>query len=245
MSHAHPFFSEPLFMTVTSSFATLAYTGNHNTGKTYNVRRIICLGRNYAEHAKEMGHDPSEAPPFFFYKPTTALLAIVAKPDTGTAWEMPHYSSEVHHELELAIAIGKKVTAKNPEQGIIAAGIALDMTCRDIQQQAKQAGRPWETAKGFDHSAPCSTLFHSNWADLQKLGDFTLTKNTHEVQRGNIHQMIWSIPALLTELLKFTALDNGDLILTGTPAGVGPVKSGDELLAKIEGTNCQLHLKIK
>jgi fumarylpyruvate hydrolase len=223
---------------------TNAYSLPLNTGNEksfYPVRRIICIGRNYAEHAKEMGHNPNDAPPFFFYKPLTALRDASQAID----WKLPAYSQNVHYELELAIAIGNKVTNTNPESGICAAGLSLDMTCRDIQQNAKALGRPWETAKGFDHSAPCSTLHAADWTAIKTLGDFSLYHNNKRVQRGNIKEMIWPIPELLKQLLAFTELDYGDLILTGTPAGVGQVTTGDRLHAKIEGLACDIDMNIE
>lgn len=213
----------------------------NNNEARYNVRRIICIGRNYAEHAKEMGHNPSEAPPFFFYKPLTALCDA----SEPINWTLPAYSQNVHYELEVAIAIGKKTTSNNPEQAIFACGLSLDMTCRDTQQQAKAAGRPWATAKGFDHSAPCSALHTISWEELKHLGDFTLYKNQQQVQQGNVNQMVWPIPELLIELSKYTQLDDGDLILTGTPAGVGPVVEGDQLEAKIDGLPCTMTINIQ
>ncbi len=232
-------------MTNISSNYCLAFEGSNPSLTHFDVRRIICIGRNYSEHAKEMGHDPERSVPFFFYKPLTSLFPVNPNKAQGRVWSMPHYSQNVHHELEVAIAIGGKVTALNPEQQIIGAGIALDMTCRDTQQQAKALKQPWATAKGFDHAAPVSTLFQADWQTLQQMGDFTLTKNGQEVQRGNIAQMIWPIPELLLELNKFTQLDKGDLILTGTPAGVGAVNKGDILRAEISQKDCLLEITIQ
>ena len=213
---------------------------NDSNNNRYFVRRIICIGRNYAEHAREMGHNPEEAPPFFFYKPLTALCDA-SKP---IKWKLPTYSRNVHYELEVAIAINKEVTSTNPESAILAAGLSLDMTCRDIQQLSKAAGRPWATAKGFDHSAPCSTLQAIDWTGLKKLGDFSLRQNNKQVQLGNIAEMVWSIPELITELSLYTQLDYGDLILTGTPAGVGAVAAGDKLEANIDGMSCAISIDI-
>ncbi|WP_053979619.1 fumarylacetoacetate hydrolase family protein [Marinagarivorans algicola] len=233
----------------------------------YPVRRIICIGRNYADHAKEMEQkfpvdtQPQnsllkEAPPFFFYKPLTALVPPCGNtpPDSGTTspieWRLPTYSQNVHYETEICIAIGGKLTLNNLDQiedldnAIIGAGIALDMTCRDIQQTAKKGGRPWAAAKGFDYSAPCSALMACDWESLQKTPAFLLHKNNAPVQHGNLNNMIWPIPALLAELSRFTQLDVGDLILTGTPAGVGSVTKGDHLKAQLINTACQLELNI-
>lgn len=206
----------------------------------FYIRRIICIGRNYEDHAIEMGHKPNEAPPFFFYKPLTALCSTAEL----ACWPMPRYSDTVHYELEVSIAIGKTPTKSTPEDSIVGFGIALDMTCRDVQKAAKSAGRPWATAKGFDFSAPCSDLIKGDWPTLSKTPRFSLTKNDELVQQGNIHNMIWPIPGLLAQLQEFTALGAGDLILTGTPAGVGKVHSGDILKAVIEGTDTKLSVTV-
>lgn len=206
----------------------------------FYARRIICIGRNYEDHAIEMGHAPNEAPPFFFYKPLTALCDEAQL----LQWPLPVYSDTVHHELEVAIAIGRTPTFDKPEDAIAGFGIALDMTCRDIQKTVKAQGRPWATAKGFDYSAPCSSLIKGGWQELQHNPAFSLTKNGRLVQQGNIHDMIWPIPALLKQLQNFTTLGAGDLILSGTPAGVGEVVSGDILEAAINGTNAALTLTI-
>lgn len=230
----------------------------------YPVRRLICIGRNYAEHAQEMGQKyikgtTTQQPPFFFYKPVTALFCTnAASCLRPSKWTKPTFSQNVHHEIEIFIAIGNKVTrsdldltddsnsnsSQSLNAAIIGAGIALDMTCRDTQQIAKDNGRPWAAAKGFDHSAPCSGLMECNWASLQNTPEFALYKNNQRVQHGNINHMIWPIPALLKELSRFTQLDVGDIILTGTPAGVGPVHKGDTLKAELINTPCQFELII-
>ncbi|HEY7771710.1 MAG TPA: fumarylacetoacetate hydrolase family protein [Marinagarivorans sp.] len=212
-----------------------------NNKVPYHVRRLICIGRNYAEHAKEMGHEPAEAPPFFFYKPLTALCNA----SQPVEWTLPAYSHNVHYELEVSVAIGSQVTASSPESAICGIGLALDMTCRDIQQTCKAQGRPWETAKGFDFSAPCSALHSRSWQEINSLGKFSLLNNGKPVQQGTIKDMIWSIPELLRQLSEFTELDEGDLILTGTPAGVGQVQPGDQLRATFEGLACELAIDIK
>lgn len=213
---------------------------DNNHESPYYVRRLICIGRNYAEHAKEMGHDPKEAPPFFFYKPLTALCDA----SQPIAWKLPAYSGNVHYELEVTVAIGSRVTASSPESAICGVGLALDMTCRDIQQSCKSQGRPWETAKGFDHSAPCSALHARSWEEINNLGNFSLLKNEEIAQQGAIEQMIWSIPELLIQLSQYTQLDEGDLILTGTPSGVGSVAPGDQLRAHFEGLPSEITLNV-
>lgn len=234
-----------------SHFSTLPLISGSSADaiEPYAVRRIICIGRNYEEHAKEMGHAPNEAPPFFFYKPITALLPAGIHGTTYAAGEspfqLPHYSQNIHHELELAIAIGHKPNEDAPEQAILGCGLALDMTCRDTQAESKKGGRPWDTAKGFDYSAPCSDLIAMNWNEIEALGDFTLTHNEQCVQKGNITQMIWPIPQLITEVMRSTQLDYGDIILTGTPAGVGAVNKGDTLKAYCDDERLTLNLNIE
>lgn len=202
--------------------------------------RIICIGRNYADHAKEMGHDPAREAPFFFFKPITALAR-------DGAFVLPSYSQEVHHELELLVAVdqgGRNLTEQQARQCVAGFGIGLDMTCRDIQRQAKEAGRPWELAKGFDGSAPCSPIAQGTINDLARLGTMTLRKNGAIVQQGHWRDMIWSVPELLQRISRYVALQPGDLIFTGTPAGVGPVVAGDLLEAAMEGFPKSLRLQI-
>ena len=195
-----------------------------------------------------MGHAPNEAPPFFFYKPITALLPAglhgTLHAEGESPFALPHYSQNIHHELELAIAIGQKPNEWAPEQAIAGCGLALDMTCRDTQTDSKKAGRPWDTAKGFDYSAPCSDLIAMSWSDIEALGDFTLTNNGERVQKGNITEMIWPIPQLITEVMRYTQLGYGDIILTGTPAGVGRVTQGDRLKAYCNDDRLTLNLTI-
>lgn len=202
--------------------------------------RIICIGRNYADHAREMGHDPTREPPFFFFKPITALAR-------DGNFVMPQYSREVHHELEMLIALdqgGRNLSEQQARNCVGGFGLGLDMTCRDIQRQAKEAGRPWELAKGFDGSAPCTAIGQGSFDDLERLGTMTLTRNGELVQKGHWRDMIWSIPELLQHISRHIALQPGDLIFTGTPAGVGPVEVGDRLEARMEGFPKSLLLQV-
>lgn len=202
--------------------------------------RIICIGRNYADHAREMGHDPGREPPFFFFKPITALAG-------GGKFAMPSYSREVHHELELLIALeqgGRNLSLQQAKNCVGGFGLGLDMTCRDLQREAKEAGRPWELAKGFDGSAPCTAIAQAGFEDLERLGTMTLSRNDKVVQTGHWRDMIWSIPELLQHISRHVALQPGDLIFTGTPAGVGPVEVGDRLEARMEGFPKSLLLHI-
>ncbi len=203
--------------------------------------RIICIGRNYADHAREMGHDPEREPPFFFHKPVTALLP------PGEPFVYPWYSSEVHHEVELVILLGAdgEDVALDAAPDLIAGfAIGLDMTCRDTQRQAKQQGRPWDLAKGFDGSAPCSAIMRGSYQDLQAMGQLSLTRNDTLVQSGDWRDMVWSVPELIVAVSRYTTLRAGDLLFTGTPAGVGPVAVGDQLIARLEGFPVELCVNI-
>lgn len=198
----------------------------------FAVNKIICIGRNYAEHAREMGHDPQREPPFFFFKPQSALA------ESGQDFIYPWYSQDVHHEVELVIALGAdgyQLDAESATSLVAGFGVGLDMTCRDVQKQAKQLGRPWELAKGFDGSAPCSALQLGNYQDLQKMGRLSLTRNGNLVQDGDWREMVWPVAELIAEVSRYVHLQAGDLIFTGTPAGVGPVMPGDKLVANVEG----------
>ncbi len=198
----------------------------------FSVNKIICIGRNYAEHAREMGHDPEREPPFFFFKPQSALA------QNGEDFHYPDFSHHVEHELELVVAIGKsgkKISSTDAADFVFGFAVGLDMTCRDQQKEAKKLGRPWELGKGFDGSAPCTAIQRSTLQNLEHFGDLVLTRNGKEVQRGNWRNMVWPIPELIAQVSRFIKLEAGDLIFTGTPAGVGPVLPGDKLNATLEG----------
>lgn len=227
------------------SLPIIGCTGIGNLGvdssEKFPVHKIICIGRNYAEHAREMGHDPEREPPFFFFKPQSALA------QNGDAFHYPDFSQQVEHELELVVAIGKagaKIPSTDAADYVFGFGVGLDMTCRDRQKEAKQLGRPWELGKGFDGSAPCTAIQPGSLADLEKYGDLVLTRNGKEVQRGNWRDMVWPIPELIAEVSRYIKLEAGDLIFTGTPAGVGPVQIGDELIARLEGFSQTLTLRV-
>lgn len=212
-----------------------------NSDDRFSVNKIICIGRNYAEHAREMGHDPECEPPFFFFKPQSALA------QNGADFIYPHFSQQVEYEIELVIAIGKsgaQIPAAQAADYVCGYAVGLDMTCRDIQKEAKKAGRPWELAKGFDGSAPCTAIQLGALGDLNQFGDLVLTRNGKEVQRGNWRDMVWPIPELIAEVSRYIKLEEGDLIFTGTPAGVGQVNSDDVLCATLEGFAQQLNVVI-
>ena len=201
-------------------------------GGDWPVRRVYCVGRNYAEHAREMGHDPNAEPPFFFSKPADALVT------GGADVPYPPATSDLHHEIELVVAIGRAATDIDPAKALehvwgYAAGI--DLTRRDVQAAAKKSGRPWEMAKGFDHSGPISAIVPASKIGHPEKGRLELFVNGELRQQGDIADMTWSVPHLIAELSKMVTLKPGDLIFTGTPAGVGAVVKGDQLEGTISG----------
>jgi fumarylpyruvate hydrolase len=206
---------------------------NVGGGEKFEVKRIFCVGRNYEAHAREMGHDPNREPPFFFLKPYTALV-----PGNSVVLTIPNFTQELHHEIELVVAIGgegKRLSAKEASSLIFGYAVGLDITARDLQTQAKKLGRPWDVSKGFDGSAPCSDLVKSDELGADFCPAITLRKNGELVQQGVASQMIWTIPELICELSQYYCLQPGDLIFTGTPAGVGKMTAGDLFEAEISG----------
>jgi fumarylpyruvate hydrolase len=206
--------------------------------RLFPVRRIYCVGRNYAEHAREMGMDPVRESPFFFGKPADALLA------DGADFPYPPRSTNVHHEVELVAAIGRggrNIPAAAASEHIYGYAVGNDYTRRDLQKQSKDGGQPWDTAKGFDHSAgigaihPVARIGHPTRARIW------LTLNGTERQSADIADLIWDVPSIVAELSTYVALAPGDLIYTGTPAGVGPVQPGDVVVAGIEGLGTLTH----
>ena len=208
---------------------TLAVAGSD---ARFPVHRIYCVGRNYAEHAREMGHDPTREPPFFFLKPADAILA------DGADFPYPPQTKDLHHEMELVVAIGKG-GANIPEakalEHVFGYAAGLDMTRRDLQAESKKLGRPWDTGKGFDHSAPCSAVVPAAKIGHPARGAIWLKVNGETRQKGDLAQLIWSIPETIAILSTLFELAPGDLIYSGTPAGVGPVKKGDVLEGEVEG----------
>ncbi|WP_439273137.1 fumarylacetoacetate hydrolase family protein [Pseudochrobactrum sp. HB0163] len=206
----------------------------------FPVRRIYCVGRNYADHAREMGHDPERDPPFFFQKNPDNLVT------DGGDFPYPPLSGDVHHEIELVVALdrgGKNIPAAEAHNHIYGYGVGLDMTRRDMQAQAKKLGRPWETAKAFEHSAPCSALVPASRIGHLKNGAIWLKVNGKIVQQGDINQIIWSVPETIAILSTLYELQAGDLIFTGTPAGVGAVARGDILQGGVDAIG-QLTTKV-
>jgi fumarylpyruvate hydrolase len=198
----------------------------------FPVHRIYCVGRNYAEHAREMGHDPDREPPFFFLKPADALVI-----DNGD-FPYPPQSKDVHHEMELVVAIGKggaNIPSAKALEHVYGYAVGLDMTRRDLQGEAKKMGRPWDTGKGFDYSAPCSAIVPASKIGHPSKGAIWLKVNGEVKQKGDLSQLIWNIPDTIAYLSTLFTLVPGDLIYSGTPAGVGPVKRGDALEGAVEG----------
>ncbi len=200
-------------------------------GGFFPVRRIYCVGRNYAEHVREMGHDVRD-PPFFFAKPADAVVI------DGAPIAYPPQTEDFHHEIELVVAIGKDGAGIGEHQALdhvfgYAAG--LDMTRRDLQAIAKKGGRPWTMAKGFDQSAPMGMIAPASVIGHPTRGAITLSVNGAERQRGDLGEQIWSVPETIAFLSRLVTLRAGDLIMTGTPAGVSAVRRRDVLEGSIEG----------
>jgi fumarylpyruvate hydrolase len=203
------------------------------TGLFFPVRRIWCVGRNYAEHAREMGGDALREPPFFFGKPPDAVVP------GGGDLPYPAATNELHHEVELAVAIrggGSDIAVEDAHRHVFGCALALDMTRRDLQAEAKRMARPWDMAKGFDQSCPISAIRSADRIGDMGAGQIWLAINGEERQRGNISDMIWSVAECIAALSELVRLAPGDLLLTGTPAGVGPVAPGDLLEARCDLT---------
>ena len=200
-------------------------------GGVFPVRRILCVGRNYAEHAREMGAESSRPElPFFFAKPADAVL-------TSAEMAYPSETSELHPEIELVVALGRGgvgIAAGDAAEHVFGYAAGLDMTRRDLQAAAKSASRPWDLAKGFDQSAPVGTLRRAA-AMPPRAGRITLAVNGQPRQAGDLSEMIWPVEAIVAQLSRFIAVAPGDLIFTGTPAGVATVRRGDLLEGSIEG----------
>ena len=197
----------------------------------FPVRRIYCIGRNYADHAIEMGHDPNREAPFFFQKNAQNI-------DISGTFPYPPQTSDVHHEIELVVALqsgGADISEDDAMQHVYGYAVALDMTRRDLQGEAKKTGRPWEIGKAFERSAPMSALVPASETGHLEAGRISLKINDEIRQDGDLNQMIWKVPEMISYLSRFYDIAAGDLIMSGTPAGVGPVAKGDVLTGEIEG----------
>jgi fumarylpyruvate hydrolase len=211
---------------------SLPVLGENGSDFHYPVHRIFCIGRNYADHAREMGHDPEREAPFFFMKPSSAIV------QSGTLLPFPGMTSDLHYEVELVVAIGavvEKISASEAHEYIFGYAVGLDMTRRDLQQEAKAQGRPWEIGKAFDMSAPCSAIRRVADVGHPENSTIALTVNGTLRQSATLDRMIWTVPEIVAHLSTYVRLLPGDLIMTGTPAGVGVVKQGDILEGTVEG----------
>ncbi len=202
------------------------------TRDLFPIHRIYCVGRNYADHAREMGHDPDRDPPFFFQKnPDTIVLS-------GGNFPYPDKSQDVHFELELVVALtkgGKDISIDDAMDCVFGYAVGLDMTRRDLQGEAKKMGRPWEVGKAFEYSAPCSEIVPARDIGHPTDARIWLEVNGKLRQDGNINQLIWNIPETISYLSGLFTLAPGDLIYSGTPAGVGAINRGDELIGQVDG----------
>jgi fumarylpyruvate hydrolase len=200
-------------------------------GTAFPVRRVYCIGRNYAAHTVEMGHDPNREAPFFFQKNPDNL-------DATGEFPYPPQSSDVHHEIELLVALksgGSAISVETALDHVWGYAVALDMTRRDLQGAAKKAGRPWEIGKAFERSAPVGLLCPVSVVGHLQQGRIALQVNGAVRQEGDLSQMIWKVPEMISYLSEYFELRAGDVILSGTPSGVGPVQRGDMMLAMIDG----------
>ena len=198
----------------------------------FPIHRIYCVGRNYAAHAREMGVDPDREPPFFFSKPADTIMR------NGADVPYPPRTENLHHEIELVVAIGKggaNIAVDKAESHIFGYAVGNDLTRRDLQNEAKKDGRPWDTAKGFDHAAPITRILPVAQCGHIRKGAIWLKVNGETRQSGDIAELIWPVADVVAELSTFYTLQPGDLIFTGTPAGVSALKKGDVVEGFVEG----------
>ena len=198
----------------------------------FPVRRIYCVGRNFAAHAREMGANPDRDPPFFFSKPRDAVTF------NGKSVPYPPMTKDLHHEIELVVALkgeGKNINTDDALKLVYGYAVGLDLTRRDLQGAAKAAGKPWDMGKGFDFSAPTGPIHKASDIGHPKAGKISLDVNGKLCQAGDLSDMIWSVAETIAYLSTLVTLRPGDLIFTGTPEGVGPIGPGDVLVGKIAG----------
>ncbi len=208
------------------------------TDARFPVRRVYCIGRNYAAHAIEMGHDPDREDPFFFQKNPDNL-------DTSGEFPYPPKSSDVHHEIEIAVMLksgGTNIPLERALDHVYGYALALDMTRRDLQGEMKKAGRPWEIGKAFERSAPVGPVHPVSEVGHPDHGRVALTVNGELRQEGDLNQMIWKVPEMISYLSDYFELAAGDVILSGTPSGVAAVEKGDTMDLSVEGLG---HMTVK
>lgn len=202
------------------------------TQDRFPVHRVFCVGRNYAAHAVEMGHDPDKEPPFFFQKSPSNLVT------DGRDFPYPPATRDVHHEIEMVVALasgGCDIRVENALDCVYGYAVGLDMTRRDIQAELKKMSRPWDAAKSFENSAPCGELVPAAQIGHPQQGAIWLKVNGETRQEGDLAQLIWKIPEVIAYLSGLFELRPGDLIMSGTPSGVGPVQRGDRLHGHVTG----------
>jgi fumarylpyruvate hydrolase len=205
------------------------------TDEQFPINRVFCVGRNYAAHAREMGKDPEREAPFYFMKPASAVVRAGEK-----AIEIPYppKTADFHHEIELVVAIGKGGSAIPVEQAlehVYGYAVGLDMTRRDLQLEARDKGRPWEFGKSFAKSAPIGPLHRASEIGYLRSASISLTVNGQTRQSSDIEKLIWSVAESIAYLSEYEALEPGDIIMTGTPEGVGAVKAGDTMVGSVAG----------
>ena len=208
--------------------------GVNGSREYFPVHRIYCVGRNYAAHARESGADPDREAPFYFMKPADAIMP------NGSRIPYPPRTRDLHYEIELVVAIGtggSNIPVADALSHIFGYAVGIDLTRRDLQNEAKNAGRPWDTSKGFDHSAPVSAIHRVADVGHPSGGRIWLKVNGTARQDGDLSELIWSVPEAVAELSTLFALAAGDLIFTGTPAGVGALQPGDKVTGGVEGVD--------
>ena len=221
---------------------TVLIQGNDSV---FPVRRIYCVGRNYAAHVREMGFDPHREPPFFFCKPADAIVNVPA--NTTVEVPYPKQTSEYHHEVELVVAIGRAgsdIAVEDALDYVFGYAVGLDMTRRDLQLALRDKGRPWELGKAFDQSAPIAPLRRVSEVGHIDRGALWVQVNGEDRQRTDLAKLIWSVPEIIANLSTYFELQPGDLIFTGTPEGVGPVRRGDTMTGGITGLG-ELSVKVR
>jgi len=208
---------------------SVAVTGGD---ELFPVHRIYCIGHNYAAHVRELGGNPDRQQPLWFMKPADAIVA------SGSSIAYPTRTADLHHEIELVVAIGQtavNVSVEEASDCIFGYAVGIDLTRRDLQAEAKKGGRPWDTAKGFDHSAPIGAIHEVGRVGHPSAGRIWLAVNDELRQEADLDEMIWRVPEAIADLSTLFALMPGDLIYTGTPAGVGPLEHGDTIKGGIDG----------